>query len=342
MVHHRAAVALLALGALATCGRGRRAPDSRLEPARDAVAGRPRLRQCTGRPFTPAPAESWRHRHASPITTLAGEPRHAADDAIAVAGGPLVIAGKFAYGMVSKDLEEEDVLVFLDDCTGWVALGRHTTDEEGRIAVPAPALPVGVYQVELQVAGDQSRATGWLWVVPAGTHVVVTDIDATLTTSDREVFAQILDGSVVPEPYPGAAALTVAHRERGHVVIYLTGRPAWLADASRAWLARLGFAPGPLRLARAKRDVLPHDDGVGAFKRGQLAGWRAAGLVVDAAYGNASTDLTAYLGAGLPADAVWIIGPHGGEQGTHAVAGDWTPRAAAVAQGPRVAQPFDW
>ena len=68
----------------------------------------------------------------------------------------------------------------------------------------------------------------------------------------------------------------------------------------------------------------------------------SAGLIVDAAYGNASTDLTAYLGAGLPADALWIIGPHGGEQGTHAVAGDWAPRAAAVAQGPRVAQPFAW
>lgn len=342
MLHRRAVVALLALCALAGCGRRSRAPDRHVEPASDAVAGRARLQQCTGRPFTPPPVEAWRHPHASPITTLAGDPRHAAEDAIAVAGAPLVIAGKFAYGVVSKDLEAEDVLVFLDDCTGWVALGRHTTDEEGRIVVPAPALPVGVYQVELQVAGDRSRATGWLWVVPAGTHVVVTDIDATLTTSDREVFAQIFDGSVVPEPYPGAAALTAAHRERGHVVIYLTGRPAWLADASRAWLARLGFAPGPLRVARAKRDVLPHDDGVGAFKRAQLAGWRAAGLIVDAAYGNASTDLTAYLGAGLPADAMWIIGPHGGEQGTHAVAGDWAPRAAAVAQGPRVAQPFAW
>ena len=75
------------------------------------------------------------------VMTAGLQPRHAAEDAVAIAGSAPVIAGKFAYGMVSKDLEAEDVLVFLDDCTGWVALGRHTTDEEGRIAVPAPALP---------------------------------------------------------------------------------------------------------------------------------------------------------------------------------------------------------
>ena len=76
-------------------------------------------------------------------------------------------------------------------------------------------------------------------------------------------------------------------------------------------------AESPLETIRARALIEGELAAVAArqMKRAQLAGWRAAGLIVDAAYGNASTDLTAYLGAGLPADALWIIGPHGGEQG---------------------------
>jgi hypothetical protein len=38
---------------------------------------------------------------------------------------------------------------------------------------------------------------------------------------------------------------------------------------------------------------------------------------------------------------VWIIGPHEGEQGTHAITGDWGARVAEVGALPVVAQPFD-
>ena len=60
----------------------------------------------------------------------------------------------------------------------------------------------------------------------------------------------------------------------------------------------------------------------------------------DEAYGNATTDVHAYAGAGIPAGATWIIGPNGGSGGTHAVTGSWQPRAEAVAAEPPVEQPF--
>ena len=100
--------------------------------------------------------------------------------------------------------------------------------------------------------------------------------------------------------------------------------------------------PGPLRVADSNTDILPTEASVGAYKLASLNALLAAGMVIDFAYGNATTDIFAYLGAGIPADRIWIIGPHAGEQGTHAIAGDWGARVTEVTALPTVAQPFDW
>ena len=62
--------------------------------------------------------------------------------------------------------------------------------------------------------------------------------------------------------------------------------------------------------------------------------------MIDFAYGNATTDIYAYLNAGIAADVTWIIGDHAGEMGTHAVTGAWTARVGEVAALPTVSQPF--
>lgn len=311
-------------------------------PTGDASTERTKLQRCTGRAYTPAPVEDWRHSIATPIVTAAGDPNHSGKDTLAKPGLASALPGKFTYGTISKDLEDEDVLVFLDDCQGWMPLGRFATDSDGRMSAPAPSLPAGVYEVKFQVAGDRSVATSFLWVLPAGTRIVVSDIDATLTTNDSEVFRQILDGSYVPETYPNAIALTKAHEARGHVVFYMTGRPYWLTDHTRGYLASMGFAVGPLRVTDSNSDILPTEGSVGTYKLNNLNAIKEAGLVIDFAYGNATTDIYAYLGSGIPADRVWIIGDHAGEQGTHPMTGDWAPRIAEVGALPAVAQPFDW
>lgn len=326
-------VACLLLG----CGDGSHPPP----PGGDAATERTTFQRCTGRAYTPAPDEEWRHTIATPIITAAGAANHSGKDTLAQPGLAATLPGKFSYGAISKDLEDEDVLVFLDDCKGWVPLGRFATDGDGRIGAPAPALPSGVYEVRFQVAGDQSTTISFLWVLPAGTHLAVSDIDATLTTNDTEVFQQIFDGSYLPQTYPNAVEMTRAHDDRGYIVFYLTGRPYWLSPQTRGYLAARGFAAGPLRVADSNADILPTEGSVGAYKLTNLRALVAAGLVLDFAYGNATTDISAYLGAGLPADRIWIIGSHAGEQGTHAVTADWGARAAEVAALPAVSQPFD-
>ena len=332
-------LAILAVGCAAP-GTDSMDPNDPSDPTTDGGVALPRFRNCTGRAFTPAPIQPWRHDYLTPIVTAAGAANHWGRDLMVPTTPGTVIRGKFTYGLVSVDLEDEDVRVSIDDCTSWVALGDHTTDANGEIAVPLSAgLEPGVYEVRFQVLGDRSTTSSTVWVLPRGTHVIVTDIDGTLTVGDSELFKEMLDGSYVPVAYPGANDLTTAHRGRGDVVMYLTGRPDWLMKTSRAWLANRGFAAGPLRVTDTLAQVLPTQAGVGEFKRSVVASLLAAGYLVDTAYGNASTDIYAYLGANIPADDVWIIGEHAGEQGTHAAA-SWGARVDEVEVMPATAQPF--
>ena len=268
---------------------------------------------------------------------------------VATPGARATIRAKIAYGAVSKDLEHERVRVFLDACSGWTTLGDFRTDDEGRIVVPVtPSLAPGVYDVRVEVMGDGSVAPGRIWILPRGTRLAVTDIDGTLTTRDEEMvkdlvadlFQPIVSGTYVPAAYPGAAALTKALAGRGYVVVFLTGRPYWLTASTRDWLASGGFAPGPLHVTNRNRQASPNAAGVGAFKRAYLRSLAAAGFALEEAYGNATTDVSAYAEAGIPRAATWIIGPNGGAGGTQAVPASWEPRAAAVAAMPLVAQPF--
>jgi LNS2 (Lipin/Ned1/Smp2) len=322
-----------------------RAPsDANLDTGLDGGA-RSRFQTCRGRPFTAAPVEAWRHGIATPITTAAGAANHSAQDPITPPATATSVHGKFAYGAVSKDLQDEKVAVWIDDCTSWRSLGQPLTDSDGRIAAPVPSTILaqpGVYEVRLQVLGDASQTRAYVWALPRGTHLALTDVDGTMTSSDAQLFQQILDGSHVPVAYPGATSLTTAHAGRGQVLLYLTGRPYYLTQRTRDWLTNLGFAAGPVHVTDSNGEAVPTQGGVGDFKKRYLADLLAAGYLIDVGYGNATTDVYAYLGAGLPADRVWIIGTNGGAQGTHAVTDSWVARAAEVQAGPPVLQPFDW
>jgi hypothetical protein len=306
-------------------------------------AGRGTFTVCRGREYTPLPTQPWRHDVATPIVLAAGDANHSAQDIIVRPHVNPNLPGKFTYGTISKDLEDEDVQVFLDQCDGWSDLGIHTTDSDGRIAVDAPStLGPGVYEARFQVLGDATMTTSYLWVLPAGTRITLTDIDGTMTSSDSELFMQIFDGSHVPEAYPSAVELTLAHAQKGWLVVYLTGRPYWLSGKTREWLADLSFSQGPLHVTDSNEEALPTDDGVRAFKQAWIEALLAEGYVIDYAYGNATTDIDAYLGAGIPADDVWIIGENGGMQGTHAVADSWEMRTIEVGLLNGIDQPFDW
>lgn len=311
--------------------------------APDAAPGSVVLQRCTGRAFPPQPAGDFRHVGSDIIALLSVE--HAAEDVLTTERTAVVAGAKFQYGPTYKDLEDEDVHVWIDDCAGWQHVAEKTTNGDGRITTTFAPVPYGVYELRYVVEGDATTAPATLWVLPPGTHVTVFDIDGTLTTSDFEIVHDVFDdlasGDYVPEAYPSAAAMTRAYRGLGEIGVYITGRPYWLTKVSRQWLRDLDFAPGPLFLARSNAEALPTQGGVGTFKRELLERLVDDGFILDTAQGNATTDIYAYLGAGLAAAKVWIIGPHAGEMGTNAVTASWAAHTAAIAAWPTVHQPFE-
>jgi len=346
LLSHIAHLGLVAAaGSLAACSSTSNAV---LDPdASGADAGVPdapdvvRFQRCVGAEFTPEPAGSFN----SPInaTIATGTPFHSSQDVVTTPDAAPTVRAQFSYSILVTDIEGETIKAWLWDCQSWRPLGEATTDVDGRVAIPVTGtLPIGVYDVRFEVVGDATVTGSTVWVLPAGTHLVVSDIDGTLTTSDGELFRQILDGSYVPEAYPGAAALIDAHADHGQIPLFLTGRPFPLTERTRDWLGDLDFPLGPLHVTNTFAEAAPTEGGVGTFKKTFLTALQAAGFVIDLAYGNATTDIFAYLGAGIAADHAWIIGPNAGQQGTNAVMDSWEPRAAEVAAEAPVEQPFAW
>lgn len=279
-------------------------------------------------------AEGFEH-FGSDLLVAAADPGHSAHDVLITDDHTAVLEGKFAYGFLSKDLEDELVEVWMDDCAGgYTLLGESVTDSDGRIYFPLSPeeLPAhGAYQIWMRVVGDSSSVSLTLRVVPPQTPVIVFDIDATLTVDDLELFADlgvdlfepIFHGEYVPEHRAGSREITALRHAQGYQVVYLTGRPYLLTDRSRQWLEDVGAAPGSLRLTDSNLEILPTESGVGEFKATYLEHLRDVGLDLSGAYGNATTDIYAYGRAGLPLERTWILGAHGGEEGTQALGDDY-------------------
>lgn len=314
------------------------------------VVTKPTLLQCTESTFD-APAGVGFEHFTSNLVVAAGAAGHSAHDVFALPGSTVTLVGKFAYGAISKDLEDEAVDLWVDRCAGFEKLATDKTDSDGRTHFVLDANAVGgpgVYRLRQHVVGDGTFTEHTLRILPAGTKLVVFDIDGTLTTSDEELFKDVIadffeplfGGTYVPTEYPSAVALTQAWADKGYVLVYVTGRPYWLTGITRGWLAALGFADAGLRLTDSNGEALPTSSGVAAYKTAHLGSLQALGYELVTAYGNAVTDIEAYANVGIPLARTFIIGDHAGEGGTMALSGGYSDHLSWVASQPDAAQPF--
>ncbi len=282
----------------------------------------------------------WRHWRTPNFTTSQGAPEHRCRDGLHVTGEPQEFICKFAYGPWDKDLEDEDVEVFvrLDGTTTWRRLGVGRTLKDGRndpkrgihdmggwmvyALAPENGLPVGRHVLRAVVQGDGSAAEAALWVVPPGSAVAIFDIDGTLTTGDGELSKELAASSAgehyTPKIRAGAADVVRARVAAGALPVYITARPDRLAPRTRAWLTAKDLPAGPLGLQSSVKGSVS-EDRTQKYKEHLLKGLLAKGISVVAAYGNAVTDIDAYLGAGIDASRVFIVGPHRGEKGTQPI-----------------------
>lgn len=285
----------------------------------------------------PAKAEAWNRTRSSFVAKL-GEPRHRLYDSVVVQGTVVDVVGKFTYGPLDKDLEAEAVELFgqVPGTCAWTSLGRSKTEQHGAARptdasrlddgeaawhVDTSTWPVGAYPLRAVVLGDLTEVGAWIYVVPKGTQLIVSDIDGTLCEEAHDaagVAATVLAGVEALRRFEGAQETIQAWVTRGYLPVYLTGRPGALKPATLRWLKKQGFPQGPVVVARTSGDVVPSASGVQRYKARTVQAWLDAGLQVYAAYGNATTDIGAYADAKLPKTRTFIMGPHRGKSGTAA------------------------
>lgn len=319
----------------------------------DGADPRPTLQFCRDAPVpSDRPTEDWNNITSSAVAEL--EPDHSARDAITNPESRVSLEGKFAYGSVSKDLEGEDVEIWLDDCSGsYRKLGERTTDGDGRVLMRLPPdklPPIGVYDLYFRVLGDGSSASATLRILPKGTELVIFDIDGTLTQGNRELaqgigddlFDPLKSGDYVPKARAGAVRATVQRRrEMAYQLVYLTARPYWLKERTREWLDTKGMAPGLLRMTRSTSQGLPTQDAVGRFKANFLSRLDSQGFDLVAAYGNSDTDIWAYDRAEVPKERTFVPGEHGGSEETVDIGEDFLDHVNWLREEGRPAdQPF--
>jgi hypothetical protein len=275
---------------------------------------------CAVAPFTPPPHRDWRHAVKSRVDVAAGSAHHRGRDLFVNPGAKQTIIGKIAYGIIDKDLEDEEVDVYVQrDCGGaWELLGTTITTGEngahatvegvddggGRVYFEIPTdrhLGPGKHRIRLVVAGDGTSTDLFFDVVPPKTPIFISDVDGTLTSSENVEFLKLLEGEL-PDTHPGAPEALRALAAKGYRPMYLTARPEWLVQRTRDFLDKHGFPPG---IVHTSTSLVGAGFGASAatFKSGELAMLAQKGLVPAFAFGNMPSDSDAYGGANVqPAD----------------------------------------
>jgi hypothetical protein len=275
----------------------------------DAPLNCPPPPACDAPPPAPSPTTSWRNL-LTRLTVAKGAPRHRGRDLFLREGDPAWALGKFAYGVIDDDLNDEDVEVFLlRNCATWERLGEARTstdraphppiegvdDTGGRVYLPiTPERPlaVGWHRVRFVVRGDHSAADQWIRVVPRDSRFVVTDIDGTLTDNENAQFTSLLTGRP-PGMNPGGPAVLNALVSRGYEVLYLTARPEWLYPTTHTWLRDNGFPRGVVHTTLGLTGAL--GGAAVTFKTQEIAAMRARfGAAPEVGIGNTDSDVTAY------------------------------------------------
>lgn len=275
----------------------------------------------------PSNLEKAPFRHKSSAWKSKTTAYHSAQDILITPGEDVVIEGKFSYGSISIDLEDEVIELWLDNCSGaLVRIGEVITDNDGRskVIVKSTNFPeTGIFQIYHRVMGDGTFTTSMLRILPERTKLVVFDVDGTLTVGDSELWNNILDGSYVPMSRKGGPSLTQFWYYTGHEIVYLSGRHYLLTDRSRQWLEAAAYAEGTLVLAQSVGDIIPSKGGAGEYKRKYLQRLQASGFVIVAAYGNSTTDIYAYEESAIPKSAMFMLGENGGVRKTIALGDDF-------------------
>ena len=264
--------------------------------------------RCAGAPDA-GPAGDFRH-FTSSLTSHLGSAKHRGLDLVTAADtATQTLEGWMSYTILDKALEDEDVEVFACRAGAWRQVGTARTDDEGHFTLGlsgADRLPIGMRDMFVSVVGDRTGVGFLGYVAPAGSPLIVSDVDGTLTSSEN-AFLETITLGLEPGARAGAPAAYTAAVAKGYQLVYVTARGNQYTTATRDWLDHKGFPRGPVRLSPSFL-TLPGGDTID-YKTKTLAALSAAGLTIAAGVGNRASDVTAYASQHLPASRIFIEMP---------------------------------
>ncbi len=284
-------------------------------------AAKPKV-DCSAAPAVVGTA--WRHARSRAVAGL-GDFQHRGIDLIATTTAiTQALEGKLAYGKVDKDLEDEDVEVFVCRDATWKRLGITRTDDDGRFKLElggADRLGPGLHDLYLSVTGDRTGARFVGLIAAEQTPLIVSDVDGTLTRSEKSFYGTVVFDDPA-DVQPTAATVLLAAAAKGIQPVYVTARGSQFTEDTRRWLLAQGFPRGPIRFTPGAF-VLPGERTV-EYKTSTIA-LLAASFKLVAGIGNRASDITAYTNVGLPAERIFIklpeftdelLGPLGAKRAT--------------------------
>jgi hypothetical protein len=227
------------------------------------------------------------------------------NDAVAMKGQPVPFSAyvnrEHIFGLRSE-IEHVPVSFVVDDRK----IGENTADEEGRAAVMADHIEgtPATFQVRARVQGQTLDATGRIFHWQQGRVIVVVDIDHTISqTNYRKLLLK--EHVDISSPIPGARE-TLNEIAKEYYILYLTARPRFLIEKTRAWLDHYSFPAGPVFTAPRVADAI----GQLKFKQETLHEMRLRWPDVLIGIGNRTEDIEAYASSGM----LPVIVYNGGEE----------------------------
>lgn len=218
----------------------------------------------------------------------------------------------------------ERVQIFASEEGQWINIGSTTTNADGFYDFDIPAehqVGVGNHRMlaVLEATGTCNEHGVFVW--PAQTKSVISDIDGTLTRDDAEFLSQLSNNALIPLQNEAADAMMQAWDDKGFAVTYLTARPNEFRWLSRVWLREEGFPFGPMETA----ETFVYGASAREYKGRFVTAMHALNYEFAAAYGNAESDVQAYADGGIPKAVTFTINEAAGMDGTVAISPfDWT------------------
>jgi hypothetical protein len=221
--------------------------------------------------------------------------------AILTVDGLVLVRGQ--ESMLLAQLEREPVLGFRDGiqnvwvrfCVGGRQVAEQLTADAGRASTFCSLSPAmgAEFEASAVVDGRTVRTVGSIFDWRDDRTIIAVDIDGTISDTDYDdlVFDDEDEDSM---PIATSREILSALAHDFHIV-YLTARPRFLLEKTRAWLAKHRYPHGPVVAAGGLRDSLRQ----GSLKREMLEGLRQCWPNLLIGIGDKHRDAVAYRANGM-------------------------------------------